>query len=206
MSYVGLTFNENRRKQEHIKESKTSDRKFHLEVREKGIDSFEYEVLESGLDVSIIGEREKYYIKKYNCICPNGYNMTSGGQVTERCEETRTLISNSQKGHNNSFYQRRHTQEHIEHLRTMMSGEGNPMFGRTHIETTREKMVWSEEKKNSYRTRMSGTYVIEYECGSTETVTNLNGFSKTRGYLQSELSRVLNKGGRHKDIISISRV
>lgn len=43
-----------------------------------GFDNFWMEILES--NVKNYDEREKYWIKKYNCITPNGYNVANGGK------------------------------------------------------------------------------------------------------------------------------
>ena len=49
-------------------------------MRELGIDNFWYEIIES--QVENYNERERYWIKYYNCKEPNGYNKTDGGEWT----------------------------------------------------------------------------------------------------------------------------
>lgn len=43
-----------------------------------GMENFTFEVIEK--NVKNYNEREKYWIQYYNCITPNGYNMTEGGE------------------------------------------------------------------------------------------------------------------------------
>lgn len=47
-------------------------------MRNIGIDKFYYEIIES--HVSNYNEREKYWIKFYNSLAPNGYNLLEGGE------------------------------------------------------------------------------------------------------------------------------
>ena len=47
-------------------------------IRKYGKDNFKFEIIENCLPKDL-DEKEKYYIKKYNTITPNGYNITYGG-------------------------------------------------------------------------------------------------------------------------------
>ena len=42
-------------------------------------EGFEHIILETGLSAEEANERERYYIKYYNSLEPNGYNLTAGG-------------------------------------------------------------------------------------------------------------------------------
>lgn len=48
-------------------------------IKKYGWDNFEHEILESGLTMTEASEKERYYIKKYNSLIPNGYNCAEGG-------------------------------------------------------------------------------------------------------------------------------
>ena len=61
------------------------DCELHKAIREYGKDSFTLKILCS-CDVEDLDEHEKYYIKKYNSIYPNGYNMTEGGKDGKHCD------------------------------------------------------------------------------------------------------------------------
>ena len=54
---------------------------FYIALREYGLENFSYEVLETFdiFDQDLLNELECYYIKKYNSMRPNGYNMVPGG-------------------------------------------------------------------------------------------------------------------------------
>ena len=49
-------------------------------IRKYGIDSILWTALEKGLPEEMLDERERYWIDKYDCISPNGYNLTTGGE------------------------------------------------------------------------------------------------------------------------------
>lgn len=51
---------------------------FYNAIQKYGIENFSYEILEE-CDNSLLDEKEKYYIKKYDTF-NNGYNLTEGGQ------------------------------------------------------------------------------------------------------------------------------
>ena len=54
---------------------------FYVGLREYGLENFSYEILEEfeSFDQDLLNELECYYIKKYNSMKPNGYNMVPGG-------------------------------------------------------------------------------------------------------------------------------
>ena len=75
-----------------------------------------------------LDECEKYYIKLFNTLYPNGYNLTEGGNGGVPCEETRRKISNANKG--------------------KLIGKKNPFYGKHHSEEN--KIKWSEKKKGKH--------------------------------------------------------
>ena len=92
--YIGQSINIHKRIQEHFWKSECSkdvsyNSALHAAIRKYGKEHFYYEVLEE-CDASQLDEREKEYIKQYNSISPNGYNILSGGQQY-RTEQTRCI-------------------------------------------------------------------------------------------------------------------
>ncbi len=79
MSYIGQTiFTLNERKVKH--ERKDDKSYFQLSIEKYGRDNFEWEVLCGCCDSNEMNEKEMFYIKYYNTIRPNGYNLTKGGE------------------------------------------------------------------------------------------------------------------------------
>lgn len=88
---------------------------------------------------------ERYYIQKYDTFNHDkGYNLTLGGEGTvghELSEEARRKISEANTG---NFWDEERKKKRSE----MISGDGNPMYGRHHSEESRRKM--SENRKGKY--------------------------------------------------------
>ena len=81
--YIGKTNNSDRRWNDHKRLSSTPghkeyDKILYKAMRKYGIENFTFEMIELLEDYSISGEREKYWISKYNSY-NEGYNESSGG-------------------------------------------------------------------------------------------------------------------------------
>lgn len=105
-SYIGKSTNIEQRKICHLRKTKSGDTTyFHNALRKYGEQNFDFEILEFCQE-SELDEREQYYIKHFNTIMPNGYNMTVGGdggnmfdvRTAEQQEETRRKMSRSHIG------------------------------------------------------------------------------------------------------------
>ena len=85
---------------------------------------------------------EQYYIKFYNTLWPNGYNLTEGGDGFSGgpCEEIRRKMSESHKG-------KQLSEETKKKLSKVHSGEKHHMFGKHHSEETRKKLSESHKGK-----------------------------------------------------------
>lgn len=163
-SYIGQTNDPKRRWIEHKSLATTGYYKgkyksYLYEAMEKyGINSFSFEVLEE-CDLSIISDREQYWIKKIGSLVPNGYNILEGGHALygeknpfygkSHTEETREKISKAKRG-------RKYTPEQIEACRKRNSGENNPFYGKKHTEETKLKIRqgFTPEKRNILRNKM----------------------------------------------------
>ena len=67
----------------------------HKAFRKYGFNNFTYEVLVKGIDdINVLNELEIYYIKKFNCQTPNGYNVEAGGK---NCAKPNTLEHRKQE-------------------------------------------------------------------------------------------------------------
>ena len=92
--YIGQTINPQMRYNAHKSSYQNPNDKeynslLHKAFRKHGFENFEYEVLVKNIeDIDILNELEIYYIKKFNCQTPNGYNVESGGK---NCTKPKTL-------------------------------------------------------------------------------------------------------------------
>lgn len=78
--YIGQSINAQRRFISHLSRAKiNSDHSpIHDAINKLGKENFYLEILEK--QISNYDEREKYWIKYYNSIVPNGYNLLEGGE------------------------------------------------------------------------------------------------------------------------------
>jgi group I intron endonuclease len=68
--------------------------------RKYGREAFTIEAICSALSPEHLNELEQYFIKKYDCLVPKGYNLTSGGDSAfTRSQETKDQQRDSMLGH-----------------------------------------------------------------------------------------------------------
>lgn len=99
MVYIGQSVDPKKRFQSHCKPSaSTKDNEYIAKVIcSKGKEHFWYEILES--QIENYNEREIYWIKYFNSIVPNGYNILIGGNEPPRLrgvEHPESVLSSQQ--------------------------------------------------------------------------------------------------------------
>lgn len=101
-------------------------------VKKYGIENFKFEILIICFDEDRY-KFEKEYIKKYNSIAPNGYNLTTGGE-------------------GGGFYGKKHTNKTIEKIKSTLRDkyENNPHLRKENSE--RVKLLFKDE---NYRIKIS---------------------------------------------------
>lgn len=79
--YVGQAINSKERFQSHCKPSAATLNNEYIgkAIQKYGKEHFWFEILES--QIENYNEREKFWIKKFNCIAPNGYNLLEDGEA-----------------------------------------------------------------------------------------------------------------------------
>ena len=120
-----------------------------------------------------LDEWEQYYIKFYNTLYPNGYNLEEGGRGGVPSEDARRKMSEAKKG-------KRHSDEHRKKLSEATkgkqlsdetkkkisestSGEKNHMFGKHHSDETKKKI--GEASKGRYYSEESRRKMSEAKKG-----------------------------------------
>ena len=139
MQYVGQTSNISARNR-HFRslKSKYSCEIFDSDRRKYGIDNFELEILAEVETQEEAWELEQTFIKAYNTIYPNGYNVSSGGKGANG-------VSPWHKGKHIS-------EERRKKISIARIGEGNGMFG---------KEPWNKGKH--YELKKCRTSIFEYD-------------------------------------------
>ena len=62
-------------------------------IRKYGVENFVIELIEC-CEIKDADEREIYYIKEFNSLYPNGYNLKNGGNVFTHSDESKKRVSN----------------------------------------------------------------------------------------------------------------
>lgn len=186
--YIGQTTRTAKQRfKEHIIAAfkKNSNQNLHKAIREYGVKNFELCVLEDVSDNSILKDREKFFIDKYDTF-NNGYNETIGGSgitgyhhTDETKEKMGKSISASMWKINtpertakirNAQIGRKFTEKHKQHIKESIGnrfGCCNPFYGKSHKESTRRLL---SDKNSKY-------CVIQYDLKTGE---NLNIFDTVR--------------------------
>jgi len=79
--YIGKTGSDlAHRRWSHLHSAKKGSKLvFHQAIRKYGEENFEFSVVENCFPECDLSERERFHISQNDCIVPNGYNMTVGG-------------------------------------------------------------------------------------------------------------------------------
>jgi group I intron endonuclease len=103
--------------------------------RKHGLNNFKFEVLIICFDNTIL-EMEKYYIKKYNSLTPNGYNII--GDETDIKYKKQIIIYENEVPR---YYTFRKIREHTEETRSKISCKVNEYYENGGIEKQQQAMA-----------------------------------------------------------------
>lgn len=146
MKYVG---------QHHYNKEGELDPNYHgsgviiSKIYKKRPETLKEEYIKTCYSDSEMNDDEKYYIKLYKTLWPNGYNLSEGGDGGVPCEESRRKMSNSQKGEKNHFYGKHHTEETKNTISIKNGGENSAWYGKKHSDETKRKMSATQKGENN---------------------------------------------------------
>lgn len=156
MVYVGKTTKSlEERIKKHHRDADHYDMKMSRAIRKYGIENFKWEILEENVDLSLLDEREIFYINLFDSYA-NGLNSTFGGDGgspmlgKKHSEQTKKKIKET----NLKTYEK---------IKDKFTGLNNPFFGKKHDDKTKEIMrqkklgvKWSlnDERRKSISERM----------------------------------------------------
>lgn len=133
-------------------------------IKKYGKNIFNRIILEDNIkENSLLNEKEKYYIEKYNTFkC--GYNLTNGGDgggcwILKLSAEEKEVIANKKrektkgikfteehkKKLSESQKKKKLTEEHKKNISKAISGENHPWYGKKHSNETKEKISKSRK-------------------------------------------------------------
>lgn len=125
----------------HRKMLKDSIGRYLLSAYHKyGIKNFKFQIICICFDESC-NLLEEEYIKKFNTLVPNGYNLKTGGKSSRHSEETKQLIS------------KRLRERVTDEIRLEMRerAKNNPIFSYLKVYTNEEKVLISEKQKKYWK-------------------------------------------------------
>lgn len=161
-----------------------------------GIDNFDYSIIETFSSENLdevnewMDKTEEFYIKKYNSLSPNGYNLLSNRNHPEFSEITRKRISEACKGEKNGFYGKKHTSESREKMRISAAKRNNENIG---------KHVRTEENIENWRNRMNDYYKnLSEEEKINNKIKQREGYKKWRESLTAEEYNIWNDNRNKK--------
>jgi len=99
--YIGQTTTSiKKRMGSHIcQRKKISCRAIENAILKYGVDNFKIQIIDNSANtITGLNELEQKYIKQYNSLAPNGYNLTTGGKNCTSSEETKRILSERGKG------------------------------------------------------------------------------------------------------------
>lgn len=154
--YVGQTLCKNveTRWKQHKKCDHNSIGRYLLAAYNKyGIESFKFQIICICFDEDC-NIYEEEYIKKFDTLVPNGYNLREGGKNSKQHPESIKLRADKMRGINNPNFGRMVSTDERKKLSIGMIGKKNPNYGKTITEDRKTKLaesmnkVWEERRKN----------------------------------------------------------
>jgi group I intron endonuclease len=208
--YIGQTISTlSERWSQHKCDSKRKHTAIANAMIKYGVDNFKMDLIEDDIPYIQLDEREIEYIKQYNSICPNGYNITDGGQ-TYKTDEYREIMSERVMGENNPMFG--------------MYGELNPFYGKEHTQETKEllseisKNRWSnytnEEYKNEVKRLAEMNKIMIEKTGgggfkgkhhSEESINAIKDKMKGREFSEEHKSKISENSYRKQKVVMFDK-
>jgi group I intron endonuclease len=94
--YIGQTIHDCETRWKHHQSKGSNCRYLSSVIKKYGVDNFEFKLVCITFD-NKLDEMEIDYIKQYNCLVPNGYNLRLGGNSGRHNIETKQKISDTLK-------------------------------------------------------------------------------------------------------------
>lgn len=140
-AYIGQSVNIFKRWKEHSNFAQAKKRWQTIKhaLNKHGLSAFIFEVLEE-CDKEALNDKEVYWIKHFDTVSPNGYNMNGGGGNINPSEETRKKISETSKG-------RKQSEEHIKKRAETLKGKKISEERKQKISEAKKGKKLSEEHK-----------------------------------------------------------
>ena len=139
--YIGQTIQSLERRWRGHCSGRSGCRALHNAILKYGKENFTIKQIDAACNRDELDKKEAYWIEFYDCIVPNGYNLTAGGGTCRFSYETRQKMSQSAKGKPKSQMTDEHKRHVSESLKRLYSDKRNhPSFGKKRSEETKRKI------------------------------------------------------------------
>jgi group I intron endonuclease len=122
-----------------------------------GINNFTITIIDDAPSRDVLNEKEQYWIRELNCMAPNGYNLTAGGEgLLYPTEETRRKIGEKSRG-------RKWSDASREKLSSSKKGMTYHMTekGVDNIRKATKEQTWTKERREKVSKALSGRKLSE---------------------------------------------
>lgn len=145
--YIGQTQREvDERIQEHC-----NQREYSLvskAIRKYGIETFKITILKV-CEVHELNDWEVSFIQDYGTLCPNGYNIRTGGcQGSLHCEESRKRMSEAKKGCKNHNFGKPRSDTTKQKISQAKAGEKHHFYGKSFTEEHKTNCAVAHRKQS----------------------------------------------------------
>ena len=137
---------------------------------------------------------ETLMIESYNTFCPNGYNMTEGGEGLKgykHSEKSREKNRIAATGPNNYWYGKKQPQEMIDKRVAQNSGENHCLFGKTYEEVFGKEKATDMKKKMSDKKKGTNNPNKGGLSGSHKAKIGQSNKIKRRNFTEEQLKEIL---------------
>lgn len=163
--YIGQTTQDLEERWRHHKYKNSNCRYLKSAINKYGIENFEFKLICICFD-NDLDKNEIYYMKKYNTLAPNGYNLREGGNRGKHNEETKKKISETLK--NRTDIVRTHHQ-----------------LGKPHTDEVRDKisksLIGKKQKPESIQKRkdlLTKYNIFKIDKDTGEVLESFNGYTE----------------------------
>jgi group I intron endonuclease len=191
-SYVGQTIHNLEIRWKHHLRPQNNCRYLSRAIQKYGKDAFEFKLICICFDEDL-DTFEKDYMKKYNTMAPNGFNLREGGNGGKQHEDTKKKISDTLKKTNkehprldNKLRGRKLPEEHKKNI-------SKTLLGHIKTEDTRKKLSEVNKKYKVLQYTLEGVLLNTYESG----VDAANHMNSTK----SHISSACRKNIKHKGFV-----
>lgn len=191
--YIGQTINYDKRMKEHIYGRNTINNSvIDRSIKKYGKESFDFIIIDKAYDQESADGKERHYIKLYNSLKPNGYNILKGGRNQQGSWNSKKVYMYSLKGDfeqefdsaqeierwSNSFYLREGVRDCCNHKRYKYKDK--VFLYEYHQKINEYKKPKSSRSKKVYQFDKTGNLIASFDSlqvASIETNTSRTSIS-----------------------------